>query len=119
MVLTCGGADRALIRLAAQRTKRSGNTDPRVMAAINAPMAVHNTISPGITAAEAEKAQQETLEKLLRWRVRLRVALPRACLTPLVVRPRYQVLGDSRPRPGLGQEELQRSSSPGFEQRSP
>ena len=51
-----------------KRLEQAGHTAPSAAEALRAPVVISNKIGRGITPEEAEKAQAETMKKLLRWK---------------------------------------------------
>lgn len=58
-----------------KRLEREGHATPVAAEALKNPVIISNKIGRGVSAEEAEQAKAETMQKLLRWKVRLCVSM--------------------------------------------
>lgn len=73
-----------------KRLERGGLAAPAAAEAVKTPVIISNKIGRGITPDEAERAKAETVQKLMRWKVRdyagLRAALLLTVLCDSMIR---------------------------------
>lgn len=60
---------RDLIR-AVKRLERAGHSAPAAAEALKEPVIISNKVGRGVSPEEAERAKQETIQKLMRWKAR-------------------------------------------------